>query len=361
MAHKRFHQKKRYLIPMLIIAAIILFRLLLPTMVKSYVNNALSDMPGYYGEVEDIDISLWRGAYVIDSLYLNKIDAGSQVPFISIIKTDISVEWKSLLQGRIVSEVYLTQPSVIYVFEDHEGSEVETELDDWTEVLTDLVPISINKLGITKGKLAFVQVVPDPNIDLQIYNITATATNLQNVDDRSVKLPSTLTASGSSIGDGSLQVDGKLNLLKIIPDMDISMSLEDAQATSLNDAFNHYAGLDFEEGTYSVYSEIAIADGYLKSYFKPILKDSKLIGDEDGFFERVWEGVAGFFKFILKNQKTDNIATKIPVEGDLNNTSTNVWSTIFNLIKNAWIEAFKGEIDENIEFEDAEELAQPNK
>jgi len=328
---------------------------MLPSIVKKYVNNSLSSLPGYYGHVEDIDISLWRGAYSIHDLYLNKKDGVSQVPFINLAQTDISVQWKSLFEGRIVSEISLDNPEIIYVFEDHEADD-GAELEDWTEVLTDLVPISINRLEIIKGKLAFVQIVPDPTLDLHIYNVKATITNLQNVVDKNVKLPSRIKATGRSIGNGSLLVEGKLNLLKTIPDMDIALSLEDADITAMNDYFKEYAKLDFEKGTLNLYSEVAIADGYLKSYVKPLLNDAKLIGPEDGIFEKIWEGFVGFFKFILKNQDTDAVATKVPIEGDLNDSSADIWTSVFNLFKNAWFEAFKGEPDDNIEFKDAENL-----
>jgi len=355
MTLKPFYKRKIFIVLGIILLALIIFRLMLPQLVKNYVNKSLSSIPGYYGHVEDIDISLWRGAYAIDKLYLNKKDGTTQVPFINLAHTDISVQWKSLFKGHIVSEIGLTNPEVIYVFEDH-GTAEESDINDWTEVLTDLVPISINQLEITNGKLAFVQVIPDPTIDVQVHSLNATASNLQNVIDKDVKLPSKLKLTGRSIGNGNLNIEGKLNLLKLIPDMDISVALEDAEITAFNDLLKEHAKLDFESGSLSVFSEIAIADGYLKSYLKPLLKESKLIGPEDGFFEKLWEGFVGFFKFILKNQDTEKVATKIPIEGNLNNSSTDIWGTVCNLFRNAWIEAFKNKTDNTIDFQDAETL-----
>ena len=130
--------KKRYKIPIIIITILVVVRLLLPFAVKKYVNGVLADIPGYYGQVSDIDLSLLRGAYVIDGLYLNKIDAGSEVPFIKLETTDISIEWKSLFKGRVVSEIILTRPQFIYVFEDQQKNEAEDpDFNDWTKALTD--------------------------------------------------------------------------------------------------------------------------------------------------------------------------------------------------------------------------------
>jgi hypothetical protein len=352
-ARKRY-KKKRYILPLTIIILLIAFRLYLPTLVKNYVNKTLADIPGYYGQVEDIDISLWRGAYTINELYLNKKTAETQTPFLNFPKTDISVEWRSLLKGKIVSEIEMNNPEVIYVFEDQEKTPTEGEPDteDWTKALTDIVPLDINNFQVYNGKLAFVQLQADPNIDLYINDLRLNAKNLRNVEQTERVLPSPITATGTSIGNGKLKLDGSMNLIKEIPDMDISLGLKGASATALNDLTSYYAGLDFEEGTLGVYTEFAIADGYLKGYLKPLLKNTKLIGKEDGFLETLWEGFVGVFKFILKNQGTDTLATKVPIEGDLNQVGPKIFPTITNIFKNAWISAFKGQVDEDIEYKD---------
>jgi len=356
---RKIYKKKRYIVPIAIIAILIIARLLLPVFVKKYVNNVLADIPGYYGHVEGIDISLIRGAYVIHDLYLNKVNAGSEVPFLNFEKTDISIEWKSLLKGKVVSEITMTRPEVIYVFEDQkEGVAEDPDIDDWTKALTDLVPIDINNLEIVGGKVAFVEVTAEPTIDLHMNEVNLQATNLRNIVQEDRTLPSDLHATAVSIGNGKFTLNGKMNLVKPIPDVDIGFSLEDASITALNDFTNHYAGIDFASGNFNIFSEIAIADGYLKGYVKPLLKDSKLISKEqDKFFDTLWEGFVGFFKFVLKNKGNNTLATKVPMEGDLNSVKSKVWPTFTNIIKNGWIKAFKGTVDDEITFEDAEQEA----
>ncbi|OAD91262.1 hypothetical protein A7A78_12835 [Aequorivita soesokkakensis] len=350
---RRGFKKKRYTVPIIILILLIAFRLYLPTLVKNNINKVLADIPGYYGQVEDVDIALIRGAYVINGMYLSKGTAESQVPFLNFPKSDISIEWKSLFKGKIVSEIIMTSPEVIYVFEDQKEESGDADVDDWTKALTDIVPIDINHFEVHDGKVAFVQLSAEPNIDLQIDKLELTADNLRNVVEKERILPSPIRASGVSIGKGKVSLEGNMNLVKEIPDMDLSFSLENAEATALNDFTNYYAGIDFDKGTFGVYSEVAIADGHLIGYVKPLLTDTKLIGEGDGFLEILWEGFVGFFKFILKNQGTDTLATKVPFEGDLNNVEAGVWPTVFNIFKNAWIKAFTGEVDDDINFKDA--------
>ncbi len=349
----RFYKKKKYKIVFALVILLIAFRIYLPTLVKNQINKTLANIPGYYGQVEDIDIALYRGAYVIKGMYLNKVDAKTQVPFLNFPKNDISIEWKSIFKGKIVSEILMYNPEVIYVFEDQTQKPTDADVDDWTKALTDIVPIDINHFEAHQGKLAFVQLQADPNIDLQVTNFEMYADNLRNVVSSEKTLPSPFHATGVSFGNGNLLLDGNINLIKEIPDMDLTFSLKSSNATALNDLTNHYVGIDFDKGKFELFSEIAIANGYLKGYIKPLLTDTKLIGKEDGILETIWEGFVGFFKFVLKNQKTDTLALKVPIEGDLNNVQSKTWPTVISIFENGWIEAFKRETDNEISFKDA--------
>ena len=350
-----FYQRKRYLIPAILLIGLVVLRILLPGIVKKYVNKSLAELPGYYGQVADIDIALWRGAYQIDGLYLNVVDGKTEVPFLKISTIDISVEWKSLFKGRIVSEVYLRTPEVIYLLEDQESvpTDEAPEVEDWTKVVTDLVPIEINRFEITNGKVSYVEVNAEPNIDLQFTELDFNVNNLSNVEAKPNTLPSPFRATAVSFGGGNVALEGQVNWLKEVPDIDLTFSLTGADARALNDWTDHYAGIDFDSGTFELSSEVAIADGFMKGYIKPLLINGKMVGSEDSFREKIWEGFLGFFKFLFTNQKTETLATKVPLEGDLNNVEAGIWPTVTNIFKNAWIQAFKQSPDEEIEYEDA--------
>ncbi|MCM4161089.1 DUF748 domain-containing protein [Antarcticibacterium flavum] len=355
-------RKKRYIIPLTILALVIIGRLMLPYFLKNYVNKTLNEIPGYMGHVEDIDVALYRGAYVIKGLKLRKRSARTDTPMLDFPKNDISIEWKSLFKGKIVSEVILHGPKFNYIFEDQETEPVEGEadVDDWTKALTDLVPIDINHFNVHNGTANFVRLAKDPQIDMFLENIDLDATNLSNVVNEEKTLPSNLYARANSMGGGNVTLQGNLNLLKKIPDMDIEFSLKKANVTALNDLSENYIGVDFESGTFELYSEFAIADGYLKGYLKPMFIDTKILGKEEdrSFLGKIWEGFVGAVKWLFENKGTGTLATRAPIEGDLNNVDTSTWATVLNIFKNAWIKAFTGDIDEDINYEDAAQEAQ---
>ncbi|MFD1096463.1 DUF748 domain-containing protein [Salegentibacter chungangensis] len=353
---RRRYKKKRYTWPIIIITLVIAARVALPYVLENYVSKTLNNIPGYSASVEDVDVRLWRGAYKIEGLILRKEDSRSDKPMLNFPTSDISIQWDALLDGRIVSVIKLHNPEFNYIFIEDKKEPQEADVEDWTKALTSLVPIDINKLTVHNGKANFVELSSDPKISMFLEQISLEATNLSNVVNREKKLPSRLDLTAVSMGGGDVSLRGNLNILKEIPDMDMEFALKKANVTAINDLSRRYAGVDFESGTFELYSEVAIADAYLKGYIKPMFINTKLIekNDEGGIFKKLWEGFVGLFKFVLKNQGTDTLATRVPLEGDLNNVKSGVLPTIFNIFENAWIDAFRGTVDKDIEFEDAQ-------
>ena len=140
----------------LVIVAILLIglRLALPGLVKNYLNEQLAEMGEYHGHITDVDIALIRGAYVIKELNIKKTGDSIPVPFVSIVKTDLSVHWKALFQGSISGEVVMTKPVVNFAVAGKNVSQDGSEAD-WRQTLDDLIPLQINRFEIQDGKITY--------------------------------------------------------------------------------------------------------------------------------------------------------------------------------------------------------------
>jgi hypothetical protein len=62
----------------------------------------------------------------------------------------------------------------------------------------------------------------------------------------------------------------------------------------------------------------------------------------------MWEAIAGGVGQVFRNQPEDQVATKIPFEGRLDNPRANIWITISNTLQNAFIRAIQPSIDNEI-------------
>ncbi len=104
--------RKGLVIAAVIVAVLLIVRLLLPGVIRKVINKNLADMKGYKGEIRNVDLRLYRGAYIIDSLTIVSVSDTVPVPFISIRKLDLSVHWKSLLHGKLVGKILFDKPVV---------------------------------------------------------------------------------------------------------------------------------------------------------------------------------------------------------------------------------------------------------
>jgi hypothetical protein len=96
---------------------------------------------------------------------------------------------------------------------------------------------------------------------------------------------------------------------------------------------------------------MAAKDGKFTGYIKPIIKDLDVVGPEDrkdNILQKIWEGAVGLVGVIFRNQKKDQVATKIPIEGDFKNPKTGVVDAIVQVVINAFIQALVPAIDNEI-------------
>lgn len=353
--------KKSVKIILGIVVLLIVARLMLPYFVLKYVNKTLANLDGYTGHVSDVDIALYRGAYQIDSINIRKVDGKIEKPFIMIPKMDLSVEWKSLFKGKLVAEVVCTRPEINFAFsESEEASQTGTE-QDWTQVIKDLLPININHFTVVDGTINLTNVVSQPSTDLSMKNFDLEIANIRNVLDNTNKFPSPVKASGDLPGyGGTMAFDADMQLLKAMPDFSYKLKVNALQLVKLNDLSKRYAGIDFEKGTLDLVSEMEMVDGKLQGYLKPLTRDMQIFEWNEGgkrtVTQFVLELLAEGGNKLLENKVKDQVATRIPLSGTVENIETGIWPTIIGVLRNGYVSALTNTFDNTLSVKEAWQL-----
>ncbi|GHB53306.1 DUF748 domain-containing protein [Persicitalea jodogahamensis] len=353
--------KKSVKIIMGIVVLLIIARLVLPYFVLKYVNKTLADLDGYTGHVNDVDIALYRGAYQIDSLNIRKVNGKIEEPFISIPKMDLSVEWKSLFKGKLVAEVVCTRPEINFAFSEDENASQTGVETDWTQVIKDLLPININRFTVVDGTINLTNVVSQPSTDLSMHNFDLEIANIRNVVVSDNKFPSPVKASGDLPGyDGTLTFDADMQLLKKMPDFNYNLKLSNLQLVKLNELSKRYGGIDFEKGSLDLVSEMEVVDGKLQGYLKPLTHDMQIFewneGDNRTITQFVKELIAEGGNKVLENKVKDQVATRIPLEGTINDVKTGIWPTIIGVLRNGYVSALTDTFDNTLSVKEAWQL-----
>jgi hypothetical protein len=334
-----------------LLVILLALRIALPYIVLKYANKTLSTMHGYYGHVNDIDIDLYRGAYKIRNIYLHKIDTVTnlETEFFDARLIDLSVHWKALLDGKIVGELSFQDPRIRFTKDKVEPADVKNDTNDFHKLLDDFMPLRVNRFDITNGVIQYIDSTSNPMVDIQLDNAQVLAENLKTEKDSSL-LPATVTAD-ANIYHGHLSLKMRLAPLEKEPTFDMNVELNDTHLPELNNFFKAYAKIDVNKGNFGLYSEVASNHGHFVGYVKPIIKDLDIFGLEDrkdNILQKIWEGFAGAVGQLLKNQKHDQVATKIPLEGTFKESKVNILYAILEILENAFIQALQPSIDQEI-------------
>jgi hypothetical protein len=348
-------RKKTVKILLVVVVVLVAIRLALPYIILHYANKELASMEGYYGHIEDVDLALIRGAYQIDSIYLNKVDSvsGKQTPFFGAKLIDLSIEWKALFNGSIVGEVIMDEPMLRFTKDKVEPKTVRKDSTDFKELSDDLMPLNINRFEAKNGRIQYIDDNSKPKVDIQLDNAYILALNLRNSYDSSELLPASIEARANVYG-GSLSLNCKLNPLAKIPTFDMNAEVKETQLTAVNDFFQAYAKADVNKGTFGLYTELAAKEGKFSGYVKPLIKDLDVLGKEDrkdNILRKLWEGIVGGVGEIFENQPKDRLATKIPLQGTVKELDTNVWYAIGVVLQNAFIQALQPSLDQEINIQ----------
>jgi hypothetical protein len=352
--NKHIGRKIAWGIVILLVAGLLVFRIYLPGIVLKYVNKKLDNIPEYKGHVNDITMSLWRGAYQIQGIELNKLNGKVPVPFFSAETIDLSVEWKALLHGAFVGKIRFVQPKVNFVKGPTEA-ESQSKVDkSWVQTVRDLFPLTINRFDIQNGEVHFRDFHSDPKVDISLSNIEASATNLTNKAQKDELLPCDVDISATCFESGKMNIQMSIDPLNANPTFELKQRMERVDLTKLNDFLFAYGKVKVKTGTLGLYSEIAAKDGAFEGYSKPLLKDVEIDRslEDKNLLEQLWADVVSGATWVLTNPPKDQVATKIPIQGKFNQPNVDIWATIGNLVKNAFFEALSPTFENTVHIGD---------
>lgn len=347
---------KRFWIAMGVIAILLIgIRIAMPYVILKVVNKQLANLDGYTGHVEDIDLNLYRGAYVINDLTIKKVEDSVPVPFVDLKELDISVEWRALLNGSFVAEVIMDGLQVNFVSGKGDAAAQTGEKVDWRQQVKDLVPIKINRFEVNNSEIHYRDFSRQPEVDIYMDDLYVLVTNLTNSTDLSEDLASDLTVNANIMSGAPLSINGRIDPYDSLGTFNFDLELEKLPLTDINQFLEAYAKIDAEAGTFSLYAEVAANKGDFEGYVKPLMHDVDILElpeDNENPFKTLWEGIVGITVKIFQNQPNDQFATKVPFSGNLQNPEVNVIGTITSLLRNAFVQALQPHLDGTIGFND---------
>ncbi|WP_421684656.1 DUF748 domain-containing protein [Stutzerimonas urumqiensis] len=338
------------LVVLLIIAVLLVaLRIALPGLVRDFLNEKMADMGSYSGHVDDVDIMLWRGAYQLNGLSIEKTTDAAEVPLLEVPEVDIAVSWSSLFgQGALVAQLTLHDPEMNFV--DGEGEKNQTgEGVDWRDKLREMLPIRLETVKVINGEVHFRNFTSEPPVDVYATKIDLTAHGLSNAKvNEEGKPEGRLNGKAMFLAHAPLDVHAEFDPLVSMDDFHLKLRITGIELTRLNDFARAYGNFDFKSGTGDLVVELDIVDSQLDGYIKPLLHNAEVFDwqqdveqQDKGFWRNVWEGVVGAAESVLQNQPKDQVATRVELNGSLKDPEVSPFQMFVAILRNAFIEAFQ--------------------
>lgn len=345
--------RRLWLVVGLIAVALVAVRLMLPYWIADELNRRLDRMGDYHGELASVGLSLYRGAYQIEELRVEKRDGQVPVPLLHAPLIDLSISWKEIFRGALVAEVEFTKPELNFVDGGDGGEGQAGGGVDWRDQLEALLPIRMNEVRVIDGTIAFRNLNSEPPVDLRMTQVELQILNLTNVRDEGGRRDASVAGHGRVLGSANAELKAQFDpLSRKLNDFTLDLRVIGVDLTRLNTLAQAYANLDVASGSGDFVMELEAEKGRLRGYAKPLLHDLDIFdwkqdAEEDGGnpLQLLWEAFSGAIGKLFRNQSADQFATRIPIEGSLDQPGTSTLSIIGGILRNAFIEAYRAQFE----------------
>ncbi len=291
------------------VALLILLRLAMPFVVKSYVTRKLNRTRDYSGRIGDVNLHLWRGGYRIRGIEIQKKGGGVATPLFSARELELSLQWRELFHGAVVGQAIVREPRINIVSGPTDAQTQTGKGERWDQVIESLFPFKFNRVEIAAGEVHFQSPGSRPPVDIYTGGIFATATNLTNTRDITQRLPSGVTARARTIGGGDVDLHLRLNLLEPKPAFEMDCGLTNVDLVALNDFLRAYGRFDVARGKFALYTSVAAGegnyDGYLKVFFENLDVFAWEKERKKSVLQEFWQAIVGGITTVFKNHPKD--------------------------------------------------------
>jgi len=314
-------------------------------------NRRLAAMPQFTGRVEAVHLSLWRGTIGFTKLELSDRAHPEDGVIVAVPHGMLSLSIPPFFRGRVGGEGAVEGARVLLVKRRETTKDEEEKakklgkplVRGWQQVLAKQFPIEFQKIEVKDSTFRFDDRSDPQAASLEIEAINLTAAGFSNREKGGDPLPATLRLTAAIGGSGSLLVEGRADPAERQPRFEMRLEVKGLSLPKVHDFLMHYMLVDVLSGEFDLYSEVSAANGQYDGYTKPFFKELKFkaVPDpEKSLLRRAATKVASAVQDALKNERGD-VATKAPFHGNFDDNRVDVWVTIENLLRNAFIQALR--------------------
>lgn len=331
--HLREH--KKLIVFGTLLAAFIVIYLVFESVALRIANQKAKEVnPEFSAHMQDLDLSLLRGALVLENLTA-KIKKNDR-EFLQVDEVMVDLSWKKLLEGEIQFDVTVDD---FHLFFDKDITEAAARLPKEEEKKKEPLPFKIATITVKNSEItALAYPGPYDQKNLTINNIYAYAENISG------KKGSPLGAydmNATLTGEEKITASGQFDISAEPVQWDTNVKFLGFKLGSMNKTLRSQVPVNFKEGFLDLYAEAKTSGREIAGYVKPFLRDVKYLGNNKEFKSGghfLVETVGTFANWLLENDKKDSVATRVHFVAKDGVASVSTGEAIADVIKHGLLE-----------------------
>ena len=339
-----------------VLVVFIALRLTAPTIITWYANRAIERTPAIVGSVDDVDLALIAGNYSIKGVNIRQLGDKETFPLFIAERVNVSILWSELLWGELVTEITVIKPTIgLYdrpddkVFEDSAITDEKT----WIGLARDLTPFAIDKLIVENGTFIMDAQAQLKRSEFSVQNIQLIVTNIANASVSDTVAIAKMTGDIQNQAQLKLAANFDPNTNK--PTFDINIEMERLPVSYIDSLMKFYAPFDLEAGQIELASELKSVNGKVTGYVQAgIYKldvfswHEDVVEDGDNPIQLIFDMIGGALASLLESGDKDLIATRVSIEGTLDDPDVSTFDALSGILRNAFIEAYNLKVEDSV-------------
>jgi hypothetical protein len=290
-----------------------------------------------------------RARYTMANVPLSAFDPEIRQLNISVsggrLSSDGLIEYSPMITRVLVDNVGISDVGVSYLhLPNTQQKEAERVKETGEQIEKQnnrpAVDIKVRELAVTKSVFTYTDQTTSPNYRIFINDTDLRVTNLSNHQEQG---RADLTLHGEFMGSGDTRVSGDFLASQHGPDFNLKVQIQNTDLPSMNDIFRAYGRFDVAAGKFSLYSEVAVKDGNINGYVKPMFANVEVYDYQKDkskpVLHQAKELVIGGAAHLFKNSRTQQVASDVDLTGKLSSPQSSTWQAIAQVLRNAFIKA----------------------
>ena len=269
---------------------------------------------------------------------------------------DFSLQWRELFRGSAVGEVVMHDPVLNLV---QGPTDEEQQLGtgvNWPQEIRDLSPFRLNMVEARNGLVTFRAPGISTDDSLTLRDFQMQLRNLTNVQDVEEPAFAEIDVRGGIMGNAPLTLTGRIDPNETTADVR-HRSIDRRRAARRREPVaarvpegrcrdGRVLDVRGARGRRGPLRRLRAADPRGPAVRSTRTRTSRAP------FRKAWEGLVNVAAKILENREEEQVATQIPLRGEIENPDVDILPAMVNLMRNAFVAAFSHSLEGSITLRD---------